>query len=209
MKTLKIFLCLVLLQIASIFVFESCCEDTIDYFTLPNLSIQNAGYQDSLGLVEDLKYINVEKILAPDYAIYGSFTMELLTKFNKYNNWNPLISTSIANSCDNELITDLKLKSIYIKALEDFDENYSMGTTLNSYFKAYNTFSRWDTTTVEMNSFVEYYNEQLAWGFWGGYDFLFRLNQSPTLDSIFRFEVTVEWENGDSLVDTTEQIVLY
>ncbi len=209
MKTLKVFLCLVALQFVSLVVFESCCKNTLDSFTFSSLSIQNSGYQDSLGLIQDLEAKNIEKILALDYAIYGLFEMEFLTKFDNYKNWHPLISTSVANSCDNDLITDLKLKAIHIKSLEDFDEEHLRGTNLSSYFKANDSFMRWDTTTYDMDFFVEYYNEQLAHGWWGGYDFLFRLNQTPTLDSIFRFEVAVEWENGDRLIDTTEQIILY
>lgn len=207
MKTLKVFLCLVALQFVSLVVFESCCDDTPRQFTLTGFSLYNSGFIEERGRIVNQLDENVNRMPALDYALYGVFDSEFIAEVYNPKNWTPFISTAAANYCRRDRITDLEMKSIHIKSLNNFDNEHLEGDNVSNYFHSRDTFNNHDTLT-NINEFVAYYNEQLKVGYLE-YDFHLLLNQTPTLDSIFRFEVVVEWENGDRLVDTTEQIILY
>ncbi len=205
-KFLRVFVILVFLQIGTLVLTTSCCEDTFTY-SWSELYLSNI---DNRG--ENPTTAEENRLPAIAYAIGMSMEPEFVHYESPLSGFS---NSAYAFSCAESYQRNDTIDAIRIRALSDFDESHPVGTDLTDLFAAktrgtVTTFSNLDEKTehaIAVNSFVENVNESSIYDLLTDFD-LFLL-KSPTQESEFQFIVEVELSNEKVLVDTTESIILY
>ncbi|MGB1241882.1 MAG: DUF5034 domain-containing protein [Chitinophagales bacterium] len=197
---------LVFLQIGTLVLTTSCCEDEFTY-SWSELYLSNV---DNRG--ENPITAEDNRLPAIAYAIGMSMELEFVHYESPFNGFS---NSAYAFSCDESYRRNDTIKAIRIRALSDFDESHPVGTELGDLFAAktrgtVTAFSTLEDKTehaIAVSSFAENVNDSSPYDLLTDFD-LFLL-ESPSQEAAFQFIVEVELLNAKVLVDTTDSIVLY
>ncbi|MFK7908214.1 MAG: DUF5034 domain-containing protein [Chitinophagales bacterium] len=205
-KFLRIFLILTFLQIGTLVLTTSCCEDEYIYFW-SELYLSNVDNRGERPITAE-----ENRLPAIAYAIGMSMAYDFVHQTSPLNGFS---NSAYAYSCAESYQRNDTIEAVRIRALSDFDEFHPAGTDLTDFFAAktrgtVTAFSSTEEKTehaIAVSSFVENVNESEPYYILTDFD-LFLL-ESPSQETAFQFIVEVELSNEKILVDTTESIILY
>lgn len=203
--------------IYGIAIIQSCCDNpTTQYYQVKIFTINNFNLNSFDEVLEN------SSIDYSSYSIRIQFDIELLSKTT-----NGLISSLVAQSCDDDLILKPHniVKKAEISATSDFNEDYLRGSSLNYLFK----YKRLIKECIENgggnscgenqlqfefnNSLEDVINNSFSRNdYYNSIDTRFTtlnlatLKEQPTLSDSLQFIFTLTLEDGQVLSDTTEYV---
>ncbi len=206
MKTIKVLFALLALQLISIFVLESCCKNVYEY-TFIDIQAQLTDNQgENPVLLDSLQ----NRVPVSAFAIEVKFENDLWFSSLQNRHWQPFVSASMATTCAEFFETDVRIEKINVSVLGEFDEERGNNAEVTDYFKARNLLTKYDSPS-DLTSFIGTYNQGFEEnkGDYYGRGFHLFLTQTPTIDSVFQFIISVDLNDDTQLIDTTRQINLY
>ncbi|MFK7908627.1 MAG: DUF5034 domain-containing protein [Chitinophagales bacterium] len=206
MKTIKVLFALLALQFISIFVLESCCEDIREYVFIDIQAQLSDNQGENPVLLDSLQ----NRVPASAFAIEVKLENDFWFSWLQNRHWQPFVPTAMATSCDEFYKTDAQIKKINVSVLGDFDNERRNNAEIPDYFKARNLLTDYDAPS-DLTSFIDTYNKSLEGekSSYLGNGFHLFLTQTPSIDSVFQFIITVDLQDDTQLIDTTRQIILY
>lgn len=176
-------------------ILSHCCDKALPYSTRKDMKIRHGranplGIQDSLIIATEQSYCIA---ISFEYAYYSN------------NSRNGFFSESYANSCQHNGYkgVDASITKILIKSDGDFDNTHYADSVLNSYFQfPIHSFMN-DSIPLPLDSVFKLYPnymENLS-------EIYLELNKRPDIDTIHRFNITVELSNGKHFIQNSPVVI--
>ncbi len=205
MKILRVFLILFLLQLATLLLTTSCCEElyTYQWSELFTTNLDNRGAEP----IEATE----SRLPAIAYGIRVNMGFDFVYQKPCLKGF---LNSAYATSCAETYTPNDTIRDLRIFALSDFDETHLARMDLSDYFAAdkrrsINYYSNREDRLAQAVPFSTFIADLQEKNYDLFTDFDLLLLQEPTLDSVFQFVIEIELASQMVLTDTTESIVLY